>query len=66
MLYESKIEILKNLFIICNFFNFSEACETEFKDLDDRKASILPYWVRALTMPEEYDETTGKFVPVDK
>ena len=44
----------------------SEACETEFKDLDDRKASILPYWVRALTMPEEYDETTGKFVPVDK
>jgi len=27
---------------------------------------LLPYWVRALSLPEEYDETTGKFLPVDK
>jgi len=25
-----------------------------------------PYWVRAISLPEEYDETTGLFVPVDK
>merc|ERR1712142_1393985 len=34
-------------------------------DRTERKNS-LPYWVRALTLPEEYDETTGKFLPVDK
>jgi len=37
----------------------SSESETVEKDL-------LPYWVRALSYPEEYDETTGKFLPVDK
>eukprot|EP00092_Neocalanus_flemingeri_P010737 GFUD01011566.1.p1 GENE.GFUD01011566.1~~GFUD01011566.1.p1 ORF type:complete len:1082 (+),score=307.60 GFUD01011566.1:76-3246(+) len=26
----------------------------------------LPYWVRALSLPEEFDSETGKFVPLDK
>jgi len=45
----------------------SEVSENESRagDRTERKNS-LPYWVRALTLPEEYDETTGKFLPVDK
>merc|ERR1719341_2540969 len=31
---------------------------------EDRETQ--PYWVRAISLPEEYDETTGLFVPVDK
>jgi len=30
------------------------------------KEDLLPYWVRAISVPEEYDEQTGLFVPVDK
>merc|ERR1719186_2499760 len=26
----------------------------------------LPYWVRALSLPEKFDAETGKFVPLDK
>jgi len=26
----------------------------------------LPYWVRALSLPEKFDQETGKFVPLDK
>eukprot|EP00092_Neocalanus_flemingeri_P038882 GFUD01042330.1.p1 GENE.GFUD01042330.1~~GFUD01042330.1.p1 ORF type:complete len:683 (+),score=224.01 GFUD01042330.1:137-2050(+) len=26
----------------------------------------LPYWVRALSLPEKFDSETGKFVPMDK
>jgi len=31
---------------------------------EERK--LLPYWVRAISLPEEYDEQTGLFVPIDK
>merc|ERR1719341_2869347 len=31
---------------------------------EDRETQ--PYWVRAISLPEEYDETTGLVVPVDK
>ena len=26
----------------------------------------MPYWVRALSLPEKFDQETGKFVPLDK
>ena len=26
----------------------------------------MPYWVRAVSMLEEYDEQSGMFVPVDR
>jgi len=35
-------------------------------DTDNGPKKMLPYWVRALSLPEEYEETTGKFLPVDK
>ena len=29
-------------------------------------ARRLPYWVRAISMPEEYEPETGRFLPVDR
>jgi len=34
-------------------------------DSDGSKAE-LPYWVRAISLPEEYDEQTKMFVPIDR
>ena len=33
---------------------------------DDLRKDELPYWIRAISYPEEYDETTGYFIPIDK
>jgi len=35
-------------------------------DSEAGKTPLLPYWVRAISLPEEYDPDTQKFVPVDK
>jgi len=35
-------------------------------DAELTERNLLPYWVRAVSQPEEYDENTGKFLPVDK
>jgi len=32
----------------------------------DSNVSQLPYWVRAVSLPEEYDQESKMFVPVDK
>lgn len=39
---------------------------SESTDTNSVEKVTLPYWVRAISYPEEYDDTTGKFLPVDK
>ena len=34
--------------------------------VDDLRKDELPYWIRAISYPEEYDETTGYLIPIDK
>merc|ERR1719244_2549252 len=38
---------------------------SESKDKKNDKIKNLPYWVRALSLPEQYDPDLEKFVPVD-
>ena len=48
-------------FFLVNLFTYFSSYVPE-----PEKKPELPYWIRAISMPEEYDETTGNFVPVDK
>lgn len=40
--------------------------QTIKKSVEEVRKESLPYWVRAISLPEEFDAETGLFVPVDK
>jgi len=33
---------------------------------DDGQSPALPYWIKAISLPEEFDQESGKFVPIDR
>ena len=59
--------IYKSIFCEISVYFFSTAPVSEKAEGGGRgEDRTMPYWVRAVSMLEEYDEQSGMFVPVDR